>query len=62
MSVTVNGRYVSAVVHNASFCAWKGYGKGYKTLDEAAANYRSKEALAMIDTIRAMWNNTEVAA
>ena len=62
MTVSVNRGYVSEVVHNASNRAWKGYGKVYKTLDEAASNYRSKEALAMIDTIRAMWNNTEVAA
>lgn len=62
MSISVNRGYVSAVVHNASNRAWKGYGKVYKTLDEASANYRSKEALAMIDTIRAIWNNQEVAA
>lgn len=57
MSVSINSKYVQAVVHNASNAAWKGFGKFYRDLDEATKNYRSTEARAMLDTVRAIWSN-----
>lgn len=56
MSISVNDKYVQAVVHNASNRAWKGWGKFYRNFDDAAANYRSSEARAMIDAARTIWN------
>jgi len=57
MSVSINSKYVQAVVHNSSNAAWKGFGKFYRDFDEAINNYRSAEAKAMLNTVRAIWSN-----
>lgn len=62
MSVSVNRGYVWAVVHNASNRAWKGYGKAYRSLEEAYKNYRSPQAQAMLNAVNDMWSEPEVAA
>ena len=62
MVVSVGSGSVTALVQNASHRAWKGFGKTFRTFDEAFGNYKSAEARAMLDAARTLWNGQEVAA